>query len=214
MHTRLISRPNADTLLVYFAGWGTPDSVAEAFAPADADILLCSDYRHTALAFDFNRYRRIGVLAWSMGVWVAERAIQGVNVDWAVAVNGTGLPYDDQYGIPCAVFDQTLARFDVCNRAKFEQRMCADADSLAHYRQLDGHRSHDSLHEELQFLHQAVQADRRTNLLTWHEAWIGTRDRIIPATNQSAYWQSRCSIIEFDGGHYPHPHWPCWDAAT
>lgn len=127
MHTRLISRPNADTLLVYFAGWGTPDSVAEAFAPADADILLCSDYRHTALAFDFNRYRRIGVLAWSMGVWVAERAIQGVNVDWAVAVNGTGLPYDDQYGIPCAVFDQTLARFDVRNRAKFEQRMCADA---------------------------------------------------------------------------------------
>ena len=213
MHTRLISQPNADTLLVYFAGWGTPDSVAEALAPA-ADVLLCSDYRDTVLNFDFSRYRRIGVLAWSMGVWVAERAMQGVKVDWAAAVNGTGLPYDDQFGIPCAVFDQTLARFDERNRAKFEQRMCADADSLAHYRRLDGHRSQQSLHDELSFLHQAVQTDRRTDLLTWHEAWIGERDRIIPAANQSAYWQSRCPVIEFDGGHYPYTHWPRWNEAT
>ena len=149
-----------------------------------------------------------------MGVWVAERAMQGVKVDWAAAVNGTGLPYDDQFGIPCAVFDQTLARFDERNRAKFEQRMCADADSLAHYRRLDGHRSQQSLHDELSFLHQAVQTDRRTDLLTWHEAWIGERDRIIPAANQSAYWQSRCSVIEFDGGHYPYTHWPRWNEAT
>ncbi|ATD66033.1 DUF452 family protein [Neisseria weixii] len=213
MHTRLISQPNADTLLVYFAGWGTPDSVAEAMAPA-ADVLLCSDYRDTVLNFDFSRYRRIGVLAWSMGVWVAERAMQGVKVDWAAAVNGTGFPYDDQFGIPCAVFDQTLARFDERNRAKFEQRMCADADSLAHYRRLDGHRSQQSLHDELSFLHQAVQADHHTDLLIWHEAWIGARDRIIPAANQSAYWQSRCPVIEFDGGHYPYTHWPRWNEAT
>ncbi|PSJ80040.1 DUF452 family protein [Neisseria iguanae] len=213
MHTRLISRPEADTLLVYFAGWGTPDRVAETCAPPHADILLCSDYRDTALHFDFGSYSRIGVLAWSMGVWIAERAMQGINPDWAVAVNGTGLPYDDQFGIPRTVFDQTLERFDERNRAKFEQRMCADADSLAHYRRLDGHRSHRSLHEELRFLHQAAQADRRTGLLNWHEARIGSRDRIIPAANQSAYWQSRCPITEFDGGHYPYRHWPHWDLA-
>lgn len=211
MHTRLISRPDADALLVYFAGWGTPDSLAETFAPPHADVLLCSNYRDTALNFDFGRYRRIGVLAWSMGVWVAERAMQGVAADWAVAVNGTGLPYDDACGIPRAVFDQTLALLDERSRAKFEQRMCADKESLAHYRALPNRRDTESLRQELQFLHQTVQADCRTDLLQWDYALVGMRDRIFTADRQTAYWQPRCAVKTFDGGHYPHGSWPRWN---
>lgn len=211
MHTQLIQHPQADTLLVYFAGWGTPAALAETFAPPAADLLLCSDYRTTALDFDFSPYRRIGVLAWSMGVWVAERAMQGVSLDWAAAVNGTGLPRDDAFGIPCAVFDQTLARFNEANRAKFEQRMCADAESLAHYRSLPQHRSTDSLREELTFLQQAVQADCRTDFIRWNCAHIGANDRIFPAAHQQAYWQSRCPVQVFEGGHYPHGFWPQWN---
>lgn len=213
MHTQFIRHTQTDTLLVYFAGWGTPAAIGATLTPPHADVLLCHHYCSTTLDFDFSPYRRIGVLAWSMGVWVAERAMQGVRVDWAAAVNGTPLPRDDAFGIPCTVFDQTLARFNATNRAKFEQRMCAGAESLAHYRALPEHRSTESLREELAFLHQAVQADRRTDLIRWHTAHIGAHDRIFPAAHQQAYWQNRCRVQVFNGGHYPHGFWPQWHTA-
>lgn len=43
-----------------------------------------------------------------MGVWVAERVMQGYPLLSATAINGTGLPCDDQYGIPEAIL---LARY-------------------------------------------------------------------------------------------------------
>ena len=39
-----------------------------------------------------------------MGVWVAERVLQGITLQSATAVNGTGLPCDDSFGISYIIF--------------------------------------------------------------------------------------------------------------
>ena len=72
--------------------------------PTDHDLLICYDYQDLTLDFDFSAYQQIRVVAWSMGVWVAERVLQGITLQSATAVNGTGLPCDDGFGIPYAIF--------------------------------------------------------------------------------------------------------------
>ena len=70
-------------LIVYFAGWGTPlDAVAHLILPTDYDLLICYDYQDLKLDFDFSAYQQIRVVAWSMGVWVAERVLQGITLQW------------------------------------------------------------------------------------------------------------------------------------
>ncbi len=96
-------------LILYFAGWGMPpDAVNHLILPENHDLLICYDYQDLNLDFDFSAYRHIRLVAWSMGVWAAERALQGIRLKSATAVNGTGLPCDDNFGIPCAVFKGTL----------------------------------------------------------------------------------------------------------
>ena len=93
-------------LIVYFAGWGTPlDAVAHLILPTNHNFIkFCYDYQDLKLDFDFSAYQQIRVVAWSMGVWVAERVLQGLTLQSATAVNGTGLPCDDSFGIPYAIF--------------------------------------------------------------------------------------------------------------
>lgn len=214
MHTQLLTfTPNASQLLVYFAGWGTPTSaVAHLSAPNDSDVLLCSNYHTLKLDIDCSTYTQISVIAWSMGVWVAERAMHNIPLHHAIAINGTGLPRHDELGIPTAIFDHTLASLSPINRQKFERRMCDNQEALAMYQRLDNHRDLNSLKNELSFLQQALKNDERTDLIQWSKAIIGEQDLIFPASQQKAYWQSRCDtkIIE-KGAHYLFNQWQSWE---
>ncbi|WP_373742144.1 DUF452 family protein [Neisseria sp.] len=211
MHTRFI--PNGTrTLLVYFAGWGTPFSaVGHLRPPENASLLLCGSYRSLKLDFDFGAYREIRMVAWSMGVWVAERAMQGVPLVSATAVNGTPMPKHDRFGIPAAVFEATLEHLDDAGRLKFEQRMCGGKAGWERYRALDGHRTLPEIRDELAFLNDAVSQDERSGLIRWTHAFTGSRDRIFSAENQTAYWQNRCPQTVVGGGsHNLFPHWGAW----
>lgn len=68
-------------LILYFAGWGMPpDAVNHLILPENHDLLICYDYQDLNLDFDFSAYRHIRLVAWSMGVWAAERALQGIRL--------------------------------------------------------------------------------------------------------------------------------------
>ncbi|TGY49436.1 DUF452 family protein [Rodentibacter caecimuris] len=192
----------AENLLVYFAGWGTPISAVSHLAiPENYDLLICYDYRDLFLDFDFSRYQKIRVVAWSMGVWVAERVLQGIPLESATAVNGTGLPCDDQVGIPFAVFKGTLDNLNETTRAKFERRICGDKANLAFYHSLPM-REFQEIQQELTALFHAIEQDRRTDLILWTNAIIGLKDKIFSPENQQRYWFTRCKINEIEGEHY------------
>lgn len=197
-------------LLVYFAGWGTPPSViAHLGLPDGYDVLICYDYRDLELAFDFAPYRNIRVVAWSLGVWVAERVLDGYSLLSATAINGTANPCDAQYGIPPAIFTATLAGLTPHSRQKFERRMCGKG--LSGYQQRQDQRRFDELHAELTALFYAICNDTRTDLLAWTHAIIGTQDKIFPAQNQHAYWANRCAVRTLEGEHYLLPAFSRWD---
>lgn len=197
-------------LLVYFAGWGTPPStVAHLGVPDGYDLLICYDYRDLQPAVDFSPYTGIRVVAWSLGVWVAERVLGGYPLLSATAINGTASPCDAQFGIPPAVFAATLAGLTPNSRQKFERRMCGKR--IGDYQQCQDHRSVEDIRAELETLYHAICRDTRTDLLPWTRAIIATQDKIFPTAHQHAYWASRCAVQLIEGEHYLWPAFQRWE---
>ncbi|MDU8924626.1 DUF452 family protein [Pasteurellaceae bacterium LIM206] len=210
MQTRLINR-GQQHLIVYFAGWGTtPDAIKHLTLPINYDLLICYDYQDLALDFDFSPYRHMRTVAWSMGVWAAERAMRHIPLLSATAINGTGLPCHDRYGIPRDIFAGTMAGLNAAARTKFERRMCADKTVFAQYQQFTA-RPLENVRQELTALDACLQQDMRTDLISWTNSWIGTRDRIFPVENQLAYWRPRCAYQTADFAHYPFLSFSTWE---
>lgn len=216
MNTHFIRRHGCD-LLVYFAGWGTPPHTAvhHLGLPEEHDVLLCWDYHSlTAPAVDWHAYRRLRLVAWSLGVWAAEQILPAA-LPWtaACAVNGTPRPVDDRHGIPAAVFHATLAQLDAGGRCRFERRMCGDSDTLAHYHAVPGQRPLADIRAELAAVAAAQTDDCGHSRLPWRHALIGRQDRIFPPANQRHHWQAHgAAIIDHPGGHYPWRQLPGWSA--
>lgn len=179
--------------------------------PTDHDLLICYDYQDLKLDFDFSAYQQIRVVAWSMGVWVAERVLQGIRLKSSTAVNGTGLPCDDSFGIPYAIFKGTLENLTENTRSKFERRICGDKVSFERYQQFSA-RPFNKIHQELTALFAMIQQDKRTDLIHWTNAWVSSRDKIFTPANQHQYWASRCAVQEIEGEHYVFSRFTHWSA--
>lgn len=219
MQTKWINN-QGDNLVLYFAGWGSPASAVEHLALLpNYDLLICYNYQNLQLDFDFSSYQQIHLVAWSMGVWVADQVMQDfphLQLSSAVAINGTGKPCDDVFGIPQAIFVGTLQNLDETNLAKFQRRICGDKQLFTQYQQLDGQRSAVENQRELAFLYQRMQK-QFSQRIQWTKAIIGQQDRIFPIENQNAYWQDyfvqhnlnqAIQILPFP--HYPFAYFKSW----
>lgn len=209
-------RPN---LRLYFAGWGTPPSAVAHLSLSDnEDLLICYDYQDLQLDFDFSAYQHIHLVAWSMGVWVAEQVLPSIPLTSAIAINGTGKPCDDDFGIPESIFSGTLNQFSESNLQKFQRRMCGNKTLLAQYQQLPLQRSAAEIQAELTALYQAMPSANQSTRphLPWTKAIIGKQDKIFPAENQRHYWQQYLpdsAIVEIaDLPHYPFATFQTWSA--
>lgn len=210
MKTLLINKKGRH-LIVYFAGWGTPPSLVKHLQiPHDSDLLICYDYDDLNCLFDFSSYQSIRIIAWSMGVWVAERIMHQQTLLSATAINGSGLPCHPKYGIPPHVFQGTLTNLSSQTRQYFERRMCGDKTTLSSYLQSPDYRTFDNIHNELHSLSQAITNDSRTDLIIWTHAFISQQDNIFPPSNLQQYWKSRCPIINFPHHHLLFQHFTHW----
>ncbi|WP_150539488.1 DUF452 family protein [Actinobacillus vicugnae] len=217
MKTKFISHSkNTDqaNLIVYFAGWATPPSVVSHLTiPAGYDLLICYDYQDLTLAsFDFNRYQKIHLVAWSMGIWVAEKTLAHLPFQSATAINGTPFPKHDKWGIPVQIFEGTLQTLNEANRLKFERRICGDKQLLNHYLALSERRTLAEISAELKQLNLAIDAQAVSPSIHWDHVIIGEKDRIFPPHNQLAYWQTQNAQISqiSEGEHYLWQHFSAW----
>ncbi len=196
-----------DRLLLIFGGWGTDERLIDmsALCGDGMDVMLCCDYR--TLDFDatpLSRYRGIRLLAWSMGVWVADRVLGPMALPWdgRVAFNGTPFPIDDARGIPVAVFEGTLNGFSETVLAKFRRRMCDGGETLRLFMERRPLRTVEQLRTELQALHDAVLGFDVLHPLKWDRAVVGMRDRIFPPANQLLAWLGRAEVQTVNCAHY------------
>ena len=109
MRIEWLNKKGSDRVIVFFHGWGM-DAAGVSHLQIEDDVLMCYDYRSLDFAFpDLGYYRCIYVVAWSMGVWAADRVISRLEMkpERCVALNGTTRPVDDEYGIPVKIYELT-----------------------------------------------------------------------------------------------------------
>ncbi len=211
------------SLIIFFNGWAMTAETVEALTYGeDKDLLVLWDYRSMALDFDFSAYTEVYLLAWSMGVWAADKYLTSLStvlpIKEAIAICGTGYPMSDTRGIPQTIFEGTLESVSEENRQRFNRRMCG-GKRLKHLFEALQKRTTEEIKGELQVVYESevqrleTAEAKKENTAPWTKAFVGQKDRIIPPQNQVNYWQEQGVCIELmpDEDHYIFASFTAWE---
>lgn len=205
-----------DRLLLFFSGWSaSPLLFKDLKADEGTDLWIAYDYRTLSFDESLSGYQHVDIIAWSMGVWVADYLLHRDLLAFhptftATALNGTPCPINDTYGIPETIFRGTLENLTDENLRRFNRRICGNRQQLAAYKQAAPLRPLDEVRDELQHLASASSALPAPNR-HWTHTVICRNDQIFPASHQYDYWLGRCPITELSASHYPFYLWTHWN---
>jgi biotin synthesis protein BioG len=212
MQIKYINRRNNPRLILFFAGWSAvPECVADLTIPEGYDFCVCYDYRNMDFVLDAAPYKEIAVVAWSLGVMVADMVLPSLSapVTRCVAVNGTLNPMDDMEGIPTAIFEATMSNVTDDGMMRFNRRMCGK--SLMKWYDSLPKRPVESLSAELNALYAAAMSRDAPSSMLWSKAFISNRDMIFPPENMMRSWNSLGVATEcVDAPHFPFNIWNSW----
>jgi len=181
---RLLHRADNGKLLLFFNGWGMDDTLFSEWAAPEFDVMTVCDYTTCESLPDLSGYAELHLAAWSLGVRAAAEVLAGApyRFESATAFNGTLRSVDAEYGIPPAVFAGTVANWgDEHARDHFFRRLAGRAEFRRPAR------SWESQRDELAALETRFSASP-VPPNPFRTAWIGGRDRIIPAAAQRNFW--------------------------
>lgn len=215
------AKQNAKCIL-FFNGWGMDCNAVNHLQSSNYDVFVIYDYRSMQLAEIeeitgeiseiFNSYEEVYLLAWSLGVWVAQSLLAPYFAKFTktIAINGTPQPVDDNFGIAKHVFAHTLENWNERNRKKFNARMCGGNLQLNEWQEFMSQQLCEEQQQELQVLYNAI-ADSNTENAQWTKAVIGSNDLIFTAQNQQNYWQQFSNFHIFPFPHFPFANETSWD---
>lgn len=189
--------PN-NKIIIFFNGWGMDDSIVKHLNVGNFDILMFYDYNSLKTDFLFEtleNYKERYLISWSMGVMVGSIfAKKLLPITKSVAINGTLLPINSDYGIHPKIYDLTIKGFNEQGKEKFIKSMF-DTEDLQN-EQININRSLENQHRELIAL-KVYLADKDFH---YDKAIISDSDKIIPTKSQVAYWNAEPN---FKSGHCP-----------
>lgn len=201
---------NSTELIVFFNGWGMDGNVLNHFDTEGRDILIFFDYHSDAVLPNVNlkKYTSTYVVAWSMGVFVANQLADDLNQDItkSIAICGSPYPVHNEYGIPVKIFDLTCKGLRLAGTDKFFQQMFAGTDNSLF------NRPERELMEQIAELNnlKRVSVGADINDFKWDVAIVGMKDRIFPAKNLVAYWKDKTRLIQEDMPHFPFNLYNSW----
>ncbi len=245
MKTRWLHQQGNQDCLLFMAGWGMCPEPFYEIPSGSVDVLLLYDYR--SMAFEDissvlenlqgnlqekTPYRKIHLLAWSMGVWAASMLFANKTLSApdlvspltpmfasmfasTIAIGGTCHPIHDKLGIPEQNFANmaeqlSSARVEAFQRSMFTNEQEADRFTRSFRK---GERSSQGLQQELLALATAYTAYKvQPDVPNIYTSRIVTgRDKIFPARNQARAWgRKECRTLSLP--HFPFYHWPSWSA--
>jgi pimeloyl-[acyl-carrier protein] methyl ester esterase len=216
MKTYIRRREKNTHLVVVYGEWGTDENVFTPLCTEDFDFILFYNYSaDEALVLpEMKTYEKITLIGWSLGVWAAEYLSQktGIHPDVTIAVNGTPIPADDQFGIPLNIFEGTLNNINEENIEKFYLRMFGDKKSFQTNIDRIPHRSLKSLHDELRWMYNRIMEQKEPGF-HWDYAVTSKIDRVFPSKNLAGYWakEKNTKQIILNLHHYLFDKWKSYD---
>ncbi len=194
MKTYIRRRERNNHLVILYGGWGTDENVFTPLCNDEFDFIFFYNYSaDEALVLpEMKTYEKISLIGWSIGVWAAEYLFPktGIKPDITIAVNGTPIPADDQYGIPLNVFEGTLNNITEENIEKFYLRMFGDKKTFQTNIDRIPHRTLKSLHDELRWLYNRIMEQNEPGF-RWDYAVTSEIDRVFPSRNLDGYWEKQ-----------------------
>lgn len=191
MKTYIRRRDKNKHLVVFYGAWGADENVFTPLCNDDFDFVLFYNYSaDEALVLpEIKTYEKITLIGWSLGVWAAEylSAKTGINPDVTIAVNGTPVPADDQFGIPLKLFEGTLNNITEGNMEKFYIRMFGDKKTYLTNIDRIPQRNLKSLQDELRWLYNRIMEQKEPGF-RWDYAVTSEQDRVFPSQNLNNYW--------------------------
>ncbi|WP_421919346.1 DUF452 family protein [Marinifilum sp.] len=216
MKTKWIHKNSKKECILFFNGWSFDDSPFSHLPSDEYDVMMCYDYRDILLPKEieqlFADYNSINLIAWSLGVYIANLLLKDLKGAFAniIAINGTTYPIDNLKGIPPNVFQGTVLSLDEKNLEKFWMRMCGGKSAYQHFKANLPKRDLSDQYAELVELQSIIQ----THFVDWSifcSALIGKQDLIFTLSNQKYAWNSNVECIERDYPHYCFDKWNSWD---
>lgn len=189
-------------IIVIFAGWGMDFRPFENLSRRGYDILVVWDYRSPEFPFEIiNKYEEVCIVAWSMGVAIANKLLPHFydNLTLALAVNGTSTPVSDSAGIPASIYNATLENLTERSLEKFYIRMCGGFKAYNSFHKPQ--RDLNGLKEELELM---GELGPETVSDKWDFVLISQNDAIFPPQNMEYAWRDTSACIrEIPGPHLP-----------
>ena len=194
-----LNKKNNDKLILIFNGWGMNETPYSNLKSLDYDVLILSDYRNFNLDIEklIEAYKEKYLICWSMGVYVAgyyDKILN--NFKRKIAINGTGLIVDNNFGIPEKIYDATVKFLSESSLDKFIKNMFKDGTLNPNIKIT---RNISELKEELI----KIKNLKINGKINYDKVIISNMDRIIPSKNQFAYWKDRAEILEIQSTHCP-----------
>ena len=215
-----LNRQEGNTrLIVIFAGWSTGPELYGDITREGWDVAVCHSYTSLDLPKEVaeewrKHYLTVMVYAWSFGVFAAMHTLRDLRVTAAYALNGTGVPVDEERGIAPAIFEGTLRGLNPRSLAKFRRRMVISSEEMQSIMPcLDPEPDIESLQAQLRAISAAPPVTDGGGL-RWRRVFISEDDKIIPADSQRRYWEevrqrysedgklSGPEIVNLSGGHF------------
>lgn len=191
MKTYIRRRDRNKELVIVYGAWGTDENIFAPLCDDEFDFILFHNYSaDEALVLpDMKTYDKVTVIGWAFGVWAAEYLLPktGIKPDLTIAVNGTPIPADDQFGIPANLLEGTLNHITDETMGKFHLRMFGDKKTYETNLDKVPNRTLKSLHDELRWVYNRIMEQKEQGF-RWNYAITSENDRVYPSNRLVAYW--------------------------
>lgn len=202
---------NSDKLIVFFNGWGMDDSVLN-FISGNYDVLIYWDYRgDLKLPFKLSSsYSENYLVAWSMGVYIANQLADNLNIKFSkkIALCGSPYPIHNEYGIKKRIFEITCKGLRRMGTDKFFADIFASNDNSIFKKPT---REFDEQVDELENLELLVGKYGTNSSFTWNSILIAEKDTIFFTKNLLNYWEGNAHIEIQSIPHYPFDKFNSWE---
>lgn len=190
---KYLKEKKSDNLLIFFTGWGCDEYEFEHLK-SDCDVLLLFDYSDLNLDFEFSKYKKYDLLAFSAGVFVASAMDFNFKIDRKIAISGNPYLFDEHFGLSKEIQD-ILYNINEKNADDFARNYLVKTDeewqNFHHSK-----RSIESCKTEFDSL-KKIYSENKTKIKNiYDKALFGEDDHLFDVTAQKEFYGDKINIIE------------------
>lgn len=191
---------NSDELILLLDGWGMDENPYKPLE-SNCDVLFVFDYSNLEFDFDFSKYKKITLIAFSAGVFMAGYLKDRLpKFDYSVAINGTLKLFNPQLGLPQSSRSM-MENINEKNCLELRKKLIYGKKHLALFDKNQPHREIKSSLSELSSL-KKYYSQAKDIKFDFDKVIIGQNDEIIPYQNQYKAWTNHKNKRIMQGGHF------------